>query len=203
MSKLINGELMDKNVTQKIYKGLHKGKIAKVNAIVVHQTGAPSAQHTFNSYTSASHGAHFLIDKQGVIYQTALTNQIAHHVGRLKSRCLESASCSATETSAANAIYLQKGVSYSVRVKNLHTHEKGKNYPDRYPTNADSIGIEIVGKYNVSTSSYEAVNAQQNASLKWLVAELSIHLSLQAGDVFRHPAVSYKQPSEASTAQWK
>src|SRR5690625_6011320 len=82
MSKLIKGKLQDKKVELKIFEGLHKGVMAKVNAIVVHQTGAPTAQHTFNSYKSASHGAHFLIDKTGKIYQTALTTQITHHVGR-------------------------------------------------------------------------------------------------------------------------
>lgn len=204
MSKLISGELQDTKVIQKIFKSLHKGKIAKVNAIVVHQTGAPSAQHTFNSYQSASHGAHFLIDKQGMIYQTALTNQIAYHVGKLKSKCIDQpASCSASDLTAANAVYLQKGISYSVRVKNLHAHEKIKAYPDRYPTNSDSVGIEIVGSYSAKGNAYEAVNAKQNASLKWLVSELSIHLGLQAGDIYRHPAVSYKQPSEALSASWQ
>ena len=89
MSKIINGELQSKKVIQKIFKSLHKGKVSKVNAIVVHQTGAPTAQHTFNSYEKASHGAHFLIDKEGKISQTALTNQIAYHVGRLKSKCID------------------------------------------------------------------------------------------------------------------
>ena len=203
MSKLIYGELQDTKVTQRIFKSLHKGKIAKVHAIVVHQTGAPSAQHTFNSYQNASHGAHFLIDKMGTIYQTALTNQVAYHVGRLKSKCIDQpASCSASDLSAANAVYLQKGISYAVRVKKLHTHEKGKGYPDRYPTNNDSVGIEVVGNYIAKNNAYEVVNAKQNASLKWLVSELSTHLGLQVGDVYRHPTVSYKQPSEASTASW-
>ncbi|WP_019602771.1 N-acetylmuramoyl-L-alanine amidase [Teredinibacter turnerae] len=203
MSKLINGELQDPKVQKKIYKSLHKGKISTVNAIVVHQTGAPSAEHTFNSYTGSANGAHFLIDKQGQIYQTALTTQITYHVGRVKSRCIEEPkSCTTAELTAANVIYLQKGISYSVRVKNLHNHEKAKSYPDRYPTNADSVGIEIVGSYNTKTQAYETVNAKQNASLKWLASELSTHLSLQAGDVYRHPSVSYKQASEASTASW-
>lgn len=203
MSKLINGELQDTKVTQKIFKSLHKGKIAKVNAIIVHQTGAPTASHTFNSYETASHGAHFLIDKEGKIYQTALTTQVTYHIGKLKSRCIDQpATCTEGELSAANAIYLKKGVSYSVRVKNLSNHEKTKSYPDRYPSNSDAIGIEIVGKYETKNQSYESVNAKQNTSLKWLVSELSTHLCLQAGDVYLHPTVSYKQPSEASTASW-
>lgn len=203
MSKLVDGVLEDAKVAQKIFNGLHKGKMARVNAIVMHQTGAPTAQHTFNSYESASHGAHFLIDKEGLIFQTALTNQIAHHVGRLRSRCVEQpATCSKDELSTANAIYLKKGVSYSVRVRDLHLYEMTKSYPDRYPSNEDSIGIEIVGSYDAKNQSYEDVNAKQNASLKWLVAELCIHLNLQDGDIYRHPVVSYKQPSEAETASW-
>lgn len=177
--------------------------MAKVNAIVVHQTGAPTAQHTFNSYKSASHGAHFLIDKTGKIYQTALTTQITHHVGRIRSRCInQPASCSKEELSAANVIYLEKGVSYAVRVKNLHAHEAAKSYPHRYPLNADSIGIEIVGSYDAKNQAYEGVNEKQNVSLRWLVSALSIHLSLSDGSVYRHPTVSYKQPSEASSASW-
>lgn len=202
MSKLINGELLDEKVTQKIFKQLHKGKIDKINAIVVHQTGGATAENTFNSYSTSPNGAHFLIDKDGTIYQTALTTQITYHVGKLKSRCLETAACTPAETSAANAIYLQKGVSYSVKVQNIHKLESAKSYPDRYPSNSDAVGIEIAGQFFAKTQSYEPVNAKQNASLKWLVAELSHHLSLQAGDVYRHPDVSYKQASEASTAAW-
>ena len=52
MSKLIDGELLDDKVTQKIYKTLHKGKMNKVSAIVVHQTGADTAEQTFNSYAN-------------------------------------------------------------------------------------------------------------------------------------------------------
>ncbi|MES2676069.1 MAG: peptidoglycan recognition family protein [Pseudomonadota bacterium] len=202
MSKLINGELLDEKVKQKIFAKLHKGKIDKVNAIVVHQTGGATAEHTFNSYGTSPNGAHFLIDKDGTIYQTALTTKITHHVGKLKSRCLQTGACTPAETSAANAVYLQKGISYSVKVQNLHKLETSKNYPDRYPSNNDSIGIEIAGQFLTKTQSYEPVNAKQNASLKWLVAELSNHLSLQAGDIYRHPDISYKQATEASSATW-
>lgn len=169
MSNLINGVLKDTKVTQKRYEALHKGKMNQVNAIVIHQTGAPTAESTFNSYTNSSHGAHFLITKDGKIYQTALTNQICYHVGKLRSRCLQTQDCTEAEISAANAVYLKKGVSYSVKVRNLHRHEKEKDYPSRYPTNNDSVGIEIVGAYDIKSQSYEAVNAKQNTALKWLV----------------------------------
>ena len=181
---------------------MHKGALGPIHAIIVHQTGADTAQHTFNSYVSSSHGAHFLIDKNGQIFQTALLNQKTHHVGKIRSRCIETQLCSKSELSVANAVLLKKGQSYGVRVKNLHDHEKVKSYPDRYPTNNDSIGIELVGKYDVRRQIYESVNAKQNASLKWLVNELSTYLNINNDDVYRHPEVSYKQPSEAGTAKW-
>ena len=202
MSKVINGKFVDTNVTQKIYSGLHKGKLSTIHAIVVHQTGAATAQHTFNSYGNSSNGAHFLIDKKGQIYQTALLDQKTYHIGSIRSRCIETKECSKAELSVANAIYLKKGLSYPVRVKTLYKHEKPKSYTNRYPTNGDSIGIEIVGEYDKQRKIYESVNAKQNASLKWLVNELSTHLSLKQGDIYRHPDVSHKQPSEASTAVW-
>lgn len=203
MSALVNGKLVDKKVTQKIYSKLHKGSMSGAHAIVVHQTGAPSAQHTFNSYTNAgANGAHFLIDKQGAIYQTALTNQITYHVGKLQSRCLQTKVCSKNEIAAATNILFAKGQSFAVRVRNLHAHEKVKAYPDRYPTNNDSIGIELVGNFDSTKKSYESVSVNQNTSLKWLVAELTKLLSLTAADIYRHPTVSRKQASEAATAAW-
>jgi len=202
MSKIINGKLVDTKINQKIYKSLHKGNITTLNAIVVHQTGASTAQHTFNSYTTSSNGAHFLVDKSGQIYQTALINQKTYHVGKIRSRCIETKLCSKNELSIANAIYFKKGISYPVRVRNVHDHEKLKSYPDRYPTNNDSLGIELVGQYNKSTQSFESVNAKQNVSLTWLVNELLLHLNLKNDDIYRHPDVSYKQPSEAKTATW-
>src|SRR5690606_8060251 len=42
-----------------------------VNGIVVHQTGGSTAQSTFNSYRNSTTGAHFLVEKDGKIYQTA------------------------------------------------------------------------------------------------------------------------------------
>ena len=203
MSALVDGKFVDKKIIQKVYSKLHKGGMGTVHAIVVHQTGAPSAQHTFNSYTNAgANGAHFLIDKQGAIYQTALANQMTYHVGKLQSRCLQTKACSKNESAAATNILFAKGQSFAVRIKNLHAHEKTKAYPDRYPTNTDSIGIELVGNFDPAKKSYESVNVSQNASLKWLIGELTTLLSLSTTDIYRHPTVSRKQASEAATAAW-
>lgn len=202
MSKIKSGKLIDAKVIQKVFLSLHKGNISTIEAIIVHQTGAPTAKHTFNSYKSSPHGAHFLIDKTGQIYQTASLTQKTYHVGKIRSRCIETKVCTSSELATANAIYFKQGKSYSIRLRNLYKHEKKKSYPDRYPTNEDSIGIEIVGNYDTSKKLYESVNAAQNKSLKWLVDELGQHFVLDKHDVYRHPGVSYKKASEARTAKW-
>jgi energy-converting hydrogenase Eha subunit A len=56
----------------------------------------------------------------------------------------------------------------------------------------------------VSTTRYEGVTGIQNASLRWLIGELSTLFQLGSeDDVFRHPEVSYKNPGEAAGAKWK
>ena len=87
--------------------------------------------------------------------------------------------------------------------------EMTKTVPDRFPSTEDSIGIELVGEVLPRGNSvpekrkvYESVTAQQNASLHWLVSELAWTLKIPLREVFRHPDVSRKNPTEASTAKW-
>lgn len=81
-----------------------------------------------------------------------------------------------------------------------------EEFSGRYPANHDSIGIELVGKaIEVEGSEYpvyETVTAEQNASLQWLVSELRLGLQVPMTEVFRHPTVSRKTPTEAATAKW-
>lgn len=93
-------------------------------------------------------------------------------------------------------------LSWTNQIKALDAHERAKAYPDRYPVNSDSVGIELVGAH-IDDKNYEKITVQQNASLQWLINELYKHFSLTSGDVYRHPEVSYKNPGEASTAVWK
>ncbi len=204
MSRINKGKLIHTRVSQKIFNTLHKGPITKINAIVVHQTGAPSAQNTFNSYSNPkANGAHFLIDKTGKIVQTALINQKTYHVGKIKSRCLQTKNCTKSEIDQATNLLYAKGLSFGLRIKNLSNHENSKAYPDRYPNNSDSIGIEIVGEFDKTISTFESVNMHQNNALKWLINELATLLTLSTtDDIYRHPDISRKQVSEASTAKW-
>ncbi|USU04787.1 N-acetylmuramoyl-L-alanine amidase [Sphingomonadaceae bacterium OTU29LAMAA1] len=80
--------------------------------------------------------------------------------------------------------------------------EMKKAHPARYPANRDSIGIELVGEVSTKTGIFVTTTEARNAALKWLVGELAQTFRVQMTDVFRHPQLSRKTPSEASTARW-
>ena len=153
---------------------IEHGVLQQISGIIVHQTGGASGASSLSSYTMQNAtGAHFLIDKDGTIYQTASLFRQTWHVGR------------------------------------LHRMEMAKHVPQRYPSNEDSVGIEIVGAVvagkgqNLAEQGvYETVNAQQNASLRWLIAELSATFGIPMTEIFRHPVVSRKNPTEAESASW-
>lgn len=194
-------------VKQKRFLGIEKKDIAKIsgvvriNGIVVHQTHTSTAQETFNSYQDGNAGAHLLIDKDGTIYQTASIYKQTHHVGQMRSRCIAQHTCDPIETMKYNKMKWRDQVNYG-------SVEARKKFPVRYPSNADSIGIEIVGKAlpnknpKVKKPIYEAVNKQQNEALQWLITELSATLSISVKEIYRHPDIAYKNESEAATAQW-
>ena len=188
MLVITNGTVVDAKVTLKLERMIEKGSMTTINGIIVHQTAGSSAGSAFSSYASGAAGAHFLIDRDGAIYQTARLTQKTWHVGRLQSRCVAELKCASPKKWDPSG---------------THKAETSKSWPQRYPSNEDSIGIELVGKFDAATRTYESVTIMQNASLRWLVAELSVTLKLRATEVFRHPTVSYKEPTEAATAQWK
>ena len=106
--------------------------------------------------------------------------------------------CTAAEVKA----YAKLGPTGVNRLESL------KAVPDRFPSNDDSIGIELVGAALAPPKAgaepeYETVTDAQNASLKWLIGELSMLLGVPFTEVFRHPQVSRKNMTEASTAKWQ
>ncbi|WP_211115407.1 peptidoglycan recognition protein family protein [Nitrospirillum amazonense] len=83
------GWVVDPKVTRKPFPNLNHGKMTVISGIIVHQTASPTAEATFNSYSGASpNGAHFLIDKDGTVYQTASIKWKLWHVGKIKPRCI-------------------------------------------------------------------------------------------------------------------
>ncbi|UDQ80369.1 N-acetylmuramoyl-L-alanine amidase [Erwinia rhapontici] len=196
------GYIDAERIILKIFNNIERGKMDAVNGIVVHQTNAPTASSTFHSYqTKGATGAHFLIDRDGSIYQTASLFQITWHVGKLQSRCFLTKKCEPTDFQ--KVAELEKSWRNSDKV---HQIEKVKNYPDRFPSNVDSIGIEIVGEAKKVDGNphpvYEPVNDKQNNSLKWLINELTITLNVPMNEIHRHPDIGRKNETEASTAKW-
>jgi N-acetyl-anhydromuramyl-L-alanine amidase AmpD len=183
----------------KIFHTIERRPMDKVNGIVVHQTGGSTAQSTFNSYQSVgANGAHFLIDKDGTIYQTASLRKTTDHVGKLKSKCLVKKTCSPIE--------FKKVFSMRNKYMELSRFESRKKFPDRYPDNSDSIGVELVGGIASGAGGnliYEQVTDQQNDSLRWLVSELTDTLGVSMREIYRHPDLSYKVETEAKTAKWE
>jgi N-acetyl-anhydromuramyl-L-alanine amidase AmpD len=179
---------------------IEHGALQRITGIIVHQTGGASGSSSLSSYTiQNANGAHFLIDKDGTIYQTASLFRQTWHVGRLRARCLAEHRCSPTEHQALRH--------FSPRTE--HRMEMAKHVPQRYPSNEDSVGIEIVGavvagrgQNSAEQGTYETVNAQQNASLRWLISELTSTFSIPMTEIFRHPVVSRKNPTEAESALW-
>lgn len=88
----------------------------------------------------------------------------------------------------------------------MHKEEQAKPYPQRFPSNTDSIGIEIVSlalrRDPSDPGVYEHPTPAQNRSLQWLIAELLATLKLTRTDIYRHPQVSRKNPTEAEYAVW-
>lgn len=195
-----NGLITQAKVRLARHETIERGDMKTVRGIIVHQTGGASAASSLASYKSKSaNGAHFLIERDGVIYQTASLYKKTWHVGKLKARCLLEQRCSPVDVAA-----LKK---FNPTAENKR--EVAKQVPDRFPSNEDSIGIELVAEalprgnlVPADQKTYDAVTKEQNDSLKWLIAELRISLQVPLTEVFRHPDVSRKNPSEARTAQW-
>lgn len=194
-----DGMLIDARVQLQRYSHIEHGALGDVHAIVVHQADSSSAQSALNAYAGGGNGAHFLIAKDGRIIQTASLKMRCYHVGRrIKSRCLALHGSQCKDAGLAKAMSL----SWAARIKEIDRIERQKTYPDRYPVNSDSIGIELVGRH-VDDTAYEALTSQQLESLQWLLDQLYTHFSLDGGDVFKHPTVSYKHPGEAASAAWQ
>nr|WP_275957695.1 N-acetylmuramoyl-L-alanine amidase [Rosenbergiella gaditana] len=123
----------------------------------------------------------------------------------MQSRCFLKKKCKPTEV---NLLALHTKSYWKRKIsQQISDIEKGKEFPDRFPGNTDSIGIEIVGlAIDVKGKPepvYEAVNDKQNDSLRWLIAELASTFKVSMTEIYRHPDVGRKNETEAGTAEWK
>lgn len=77
----------------------------------------------------------------------------------------------------------------------------GGNGPAQSPASS-SIKLtldELRGRHGI----YDEPTAAQNQSLSWLVRVLQESVRIGHEEVFRHPLVSRKNPTEAQGANWK
>ena len=114
------------------------------------------------------------------------------HVGNIRARCAQEGSCSASEKTAIDKLLSQQK-SYAERIREVSNREiQTKDYPDRYPTNQDAIGIEIVGR------DYTKATPEQLSAVRDLVEALKDRFGLSNDDVYAHGTISYKDPQEGS-----
>jgi hypothetical protein len=211
--------------------------LEEIKAIVVHQTDSYDENSVFQTYNGIRKiGPHFLITKEGLIYQTASLKKRCNHVGaHLKSKCLylekdEGIECKDDKLLSTKTKYGLLGRDLnSMRAKlskdtssdlskdwhnlifgyrgAINAVEKNKDYPDRFPMNAESAGIELVGKRLKEREDYvggiwETPSSAQNESLTWLVGELMSILNIQGQDISRHPDSRFKDLGEAKETDW-
>lgn len=175
---------------------LEKGDLDTVSAIVLHRTGGGSAGGALNSFKTGI-GTHFLVDKDGTILQTAGLGKMTYHVGKIRSRCQDTKTCTKDETAVLGELR-KSNKKYGDYVAALHKHESAKAYPDRYPNNTDSVGIEVVGEYDDKAKTWGGPTATQKEVIKKLVDRLKTCCGLDNDDIYEHDKISYKTSGEGA-----
>lgn len=175
-------------------------RLSAKHGIVLHRTASSTATSACNTFAQNKKGnrigAHYVVDKDGTIYQTASLDKRLEHVGSVKPRCRDQGTCTPEELKKYNGleggkIRPSKG---KKAVDAISDDEKRKAYPDRYPTNDDSVGIEIVGRYN--KGGWEAPTPEQRESVAALVKSLQSRYGLSDQDVFPHSDIAWKTSGE-------
>lgn len=211
MSEIKDGLLIDSLITQNIIPNIEHGSfdIKKVQAVILHQTETVSAEKTIEVWKTRVYGTHFLVDRggeihtgaDGKIYQTAKLNRETWHVGNPQSRCLIAKTCEipkgAKMSPEAQAEAIRGG---KLKVKAVNKIEFSKAYPNRFPVNGDSIGIEIVTKFDYKKNVYPPPSSKQILVVSYLLEKLIEHIpaiSLDE-DIYTHGDIGRKQPSEGT-----
>lgn len=183
------GYVQNADFTHDPISALEKGDITGPHAIVLHRTESATASSALTSFKKGV-GTHFLVDKDGTVTQTASLLKYTYHIGKVRSRCYINKTCSLDETKKI------KGFGWSP--EKIHNHEKEKDYPTRYPINADSVGIEVVGQYNSTTKKWDEAPEKQLKSIAKIVKLLKKEYSLTDDDIYEHDKISYKTEGEGA-----
>ena len=185
-----DGYLTDPGITRTPIPALEHGHLRDVNGIVLHRTESSTARSTLNHWQGSSnpYGTHFLIDKDGTVHQTASLNHYTNHIGKIRSRGKDEGTASEQE--------LETLKGYSLAQTNIH--ERSKGYPNRFPTSLDSVGIEVVGRYDKATGTWDTPTPQQTEALNRLVGTLNNEYGLNSRDIYEHDKIGYKTQGEGN-----
>ena len=170
---------------------LEHGRLQGPRAIVMHRTVSSTARSSLNAFGRGI-GTHFLIGKDGVTYQTASLLEKTYHIGPIRSRCFEEGTCDAQEQAAIES--LERREAYRA----VHDRDKVKPYPERFPMNEDSVGIEVVAMYSAATRQWDPPTPEQAESIAQLVQILQKQYSLTDADVYEHDRISRKTAGEGA-----
>jgi hypothetical protein len=182
-----NGYVQNAGFEHRPIGALEQGPIDGPKAIVLHRTDSTTAANSIQSFKSGV-GTHFIVDKDGTVTQTASLLKHTYHVGKIKSRCYDSGTCPADETKEIRG--------WGWDPEKIHNHEKAKSYPTRYPMNKDSVGIEVVAKYN--SGAWDAATQEQLESVSLIVKILKDTYCIGEDDIYEHDKISYKTQGEGA-----
>lgn len=191
-----NGWVESDKVCVEHRQAIEHGELSEVKAIVLHQTGASTAKSTLEAWKNKAEGAHFLISESGEIYQCASLKKKCWHVGQIYARCEHANSCSKEDAEALEAILKKKNTSWGTKFKLVTQHELKKSYPERYPHNHDSLGIEVVGAA-VNGKYQESTQAQLDSAF-WLIDALVCEYSLGVEHIYAHGKIAHKEETEGT-----
>ena len=181
--------------TKQLATALEKGSLTQqqTKAIILHRTNTDTSLQAVNGFLSGV-DTHFLIDTDGTIYQCASLYKYTQHVGDIKAKNLELNG----KNSADYKIYT--GKTYQ-KVSDI---EKTKSYPDRYPINSDSIGIEVVAQcfntmekkvkvglnYTQYNGKWQETQKEQKDSIATLINALKMIYNISNNDIYGHGEIS-------------
>lgn len=183
MAELKNGVLVDTAVAQDIISVIERGAmdVKKIQAIVIHQTHGFNAAGAIKGWkegrviktkkgtTRIYPGTHFVIDRgSGTVVENGKTYSYTGIDGKI------------TQTARVN----QK-CSHVMKLKQK-----------LYPTNSNSIGIELVGRWTEEAGYSDSSVAQIN-SATWLVMTLiSLISNIPADGLYAHGVISREKKED-------
>lgn len=181
------GYIQNAGFVLKPIAALEKGAIQGPKAVVLHRTDSKTIGSPLKSFEGGI-GTHFIVDKDGSIYQAASLLKKTFHVGKIKSRCFDAGICPLDEMNQLRAWGWAPG--------RVYDHEKAKAYPVRYPMNEDSVGIETVSDHD--GKAWEPATPAQADAIQLIIQILKREYGLGNADIYEHDKISYKTEGEGA-----